>query len=59
VLIDLKGGNNLVYLPLDQLMKQGNSSPAAEKSSSAAVPQLGRESPPRPERDVIRERRTR
>jgi membrane protease subunit HflK len=59
VLVDVKGGNNLIYLPLDQLMKRRNSPPTVEGPSSGEVPQLGRESRPRPEREVIRERRNR
>jgi membrane protease subunit HflK len=35
VLIDVEGGNNMMFLPLDRLMDQGNSS-----ASSAQVPRL-------------------
>lgn len=41
VLIDTEGGNNLLYLPLDQLMQQGNRRPDSASgpiSSQTAIP---------------------
>ncbi len=58
VLLDVKGGNSLMYLPLDQLMKQrGVQGPG--DLTSGPMPRLAPESQPRAERDVIRGRRTR
>jgi len=58
VLLDVREGNSLMYLPLDQLMKQRGSSaePSAQQTSA---PRMTQEPTPRPEREVIRERRTR
>jgi len=42
ILVDTEGGNNLLYLPLDQLMQQrstaGNSMQTGQSSTSASVP---------------------
>jgi membrane protease subunit HflK len=58
VLLDVKGGNNLMYLPLDQLMKQ-RATQATDTRDAPQMPPLGQEPQPRLEREVIRERRTR
>lgn len=40
VLVDQKGGNNLLYLPLDKLMQMANpATPEAPKAAEAAAPQ--------------------
>ncbi len=58
VLLDVPQGNSLMYLPLDQLMKQrsGDTQPAGEQTTA---PRMTQEPAPRPEREVARERRTR
>ena len=58
VLLDVPQGNSLMYLPLDQLMKQrsGDTQPSGEQTTA---PRMTQEPAPRPERDVVRERRTR
>jgi membrane protease subunit HflK len=38
VLIDQKAGNNLLYLPLDQLLKQGGAAAAADVTRSVPAP---------------------
>ena len=38
VLVDQKGTNNLLYLPLDQLLKQAQAAPAAPAAAAAAAP---------------------
>jgi membrane protease subunit HflK len=50
VLVDTEGGNNLLYLPLDQLVQRRSSAPALEPSTvtvapstSSSVPVRGRE----------------
>jgi membrane protease subunit HflK len=58
VILDVKGGNSLMYLPLDQLMKQG-ARQGPDDPNAAPLSRLGQEPPSRPEREVIRERRTR
>jgi membrane protease subunit HflK len=58
VLLDVKGGNNLMYLPLDQLMKQ-RATQGTDTRDAPQMPSLGQEPQPRLEREVIRERRTR
>jgi membrane protease subunit HflK len=58
VLLDVKEGNSLMYLPLDQLVKQGGGigqSQPGQGPSARANP----ESTPSPERQVVRERRSR
>ena len=42
VLVDQKGGNSLLYLPLDQLIKQAQAGPA----TSATTPETARAAPP-------------
>jgi membrane protease subunit HflK len=58
VFLDTEGGNNLVYLPLDQLLQSG--ARAGRKTSDYAVPDIA-PSPPAtaPEREVNRGRRVR
>jgi membrane protease subunit HflK len=58
VLLDVQGGNSLMYLPLDQLIKQRGAGAATDRSPSA-TPRMIQEPPPTPQREVIRERRTR
>jgi membrane protease subunit HflK len=58
VLLDVQGGNSLMYLPLDQLIKQRGAGAAAERAPSA-TPRMTQEPPPMPQREVTRERRTR
>jgi membrane protease subunit HflK len=41
VLVDTEGGNNLLYLPLDQLMQRRSSGPALEPSGITAAPSTG------------------
>lgn len=44
VIVDQKGGNNLLYLPLDKLVQQSNPAPATQQAPSAAPqaqPQAG------------------
>jgi membrane protease subunit HflK len=41
VMVDAKGGSNLLYLPLDKLIAQAAATDAAAKSGSGAVPQPG------------------
>jgi membrane protease subunit HflK len=61
VLIDQKGGNSLLYLPLDQLLKQSQA-PAADARAAPATPEAtvtvepsrGRELPRSRERGDIR-----
>jgi len=36
VLVDVKGGNNLMYLPLDRLLSQGGTSAADTTSGGSA-----------------------
>jgi membrane protease subunit HflK len=38
VLVDTEGGNNMLYLPLDQLMQRRSSLPAVEPSTTSATP---------------------
>jgi membrane protease subunit HflK len=38
VLVDTEGGNNLLYLPLDQLVQRRSSTPALEPSTSSVAP---------------------
>jgi membrane protease subunit HflK len=58
VLLDVKQGNSLMYLPLDQLMKKQDAGAAAERAPSATS-RMTQEPPPTPQREVTRERRTR
>ena len=59
VVVDVKGGNNVLYLPLDQIIKQqrsGTASPPAESSESTQTTQTPDS---RPERDTSRSREAR
>jgi membrane protease subunit HflK len=38
VLVDQKGGNSLLYLPLDQLLKQAGAAAASTDAARAAAP---------------------
>jgi membrane protease subunit HflK len=58
VLLDVDEGNSLMYLPLDQLMKQRGSGSDSSTQRSPA-PRMTQEPVTRPEREVVRERRTR
>jgi hypothetical protein len=51
VLVDTEGGNNLLYLPLDQLVQRRQSAPAFEPSSSPPM-----SVPPSPTSGVVRSR---
>jgi hypothetical protein len=39
VLVDTEGGNNLLYLPLDQLVQRRQSAPLPEPAPTTAAPQ--------------------
>jgi membrane protease subunit HflK len=54
VIVDTEGGNNLLYLPLDQLMQRRSSPPALEPSTVTVAPSTGSSTPVR-----ARERETR
>jgi len=60
VLVDQKGGNNLLYLPLDKLMQMTgpNAAPAVDAMSKPAEPTPGSESLPSASRsrDALRSR---
>ncbi len=59
VIIDVEeGGNSLLYLPLDQLMKQRPAGAAIEKPD-ASSPAVASEAVDRPQRSVDRDRRVR
>jgi membrane protease subunit HflK len=58
VLMDVPDGNSLMYLPLDQLMKQRGGQVGSSNRQQTA-PKVTQESAPRTEREVVRERRTR
>lgn len=58
VLLDVKEGNSLMYLPLDQLMKQGVEQGQSQRSRDPGT-SANQESAPSPEREVVRERRSR
>jgi membrane protease subunit HflK len=57
VLLDVKDSNSLMYLPLDQLVKQGAKG-SSQQAMSLPVP-ASRESESNPQREVVRERRSR
>jgi membrane protease subunit HflK len=61
VLLDVPQGNSLMYLPLDQLMKRGQSStpPSASMTNDDDSPQVTSNNQTTPMRDVSRERRSR
>jgi modulator of FtsH protease HflK len=52
VLVDTEGGNNLLYLPLDQLVQRRSATPAAEPLPASVAP------PPAPTPTRSRERET-
>ncbi|MEA3277749.1 MAG: FtsH protease activity modulator HflK [Pseudomonadota bacterium] len=58
VLLDVKDSNSLMYLPLDQLMKQRGAQGAGQQQSPQ-TPRVTQDPGPRSERDVVRERRSR
>jgi len=58
VLLDVKEGNSLMYLPLDQLMKQGGGQSTSDRGPNPSG-QIGQEPMSGPERTVVRERRSR
>jgi len=51
VLVDTDGGNNVLYLPLDQLMQRRTSPPALE-----SPPQTTSATPPSASGNVVRSR---
>jgi len=58
VLLDVEGGNSLMYLPLDQIVKQGvRQDQSRQRQSSASA--VAQEPAPQPQRDVTRKRRSR
>jgi membrane protease subunit HflK len=58
ILLDVEGGNSLMYLPLDQIIKQRDKG-ASNQSLPSITPRVTQEPAPRPQRDAVRERRTR
>jgi len=55
VLVDTEGGNNILYLPLDQLLQRRSNAAAAESgSSSVAAPQSSSATPRSRERETAR-----
>jgi membrane protease subunit HflK len=54
VLVDTEGGNNLLYLPLDQLVQRRSTSPAVEPLPSSAVPPPASTTPRSRDRDAGR-----
>jgi membrane protease subunit HflK len=58
VLMDVQEGNSLMYLPLDQLMKQRGVKTDVQ-SRNPAPPRVTQEAVPTQEREVTRERRSR
>jgi len=60
VLLDVEDSNSLMYLPLDQMMKQRSGGGATSQSdSSGSAPRMTQESSQGAKREVIRERRAR
>jgi membrane protease subunit HflK len=57
VLLDVQGGNSLMYLPLDQLLKQRSAQ--AGDQAQTDTPRMSQEVTPMPQRDVNRDRRSR
>ncbi len=45
VMIDVKGGNNMMYLPLDKMLQQKNSDALAQSEAIAADQHIDRQSP--------------
>jgi membrane protease subunit HflK len=58
VLMDVNGNNSLMYLPVDQILKSGAGTDRFQQRQPAD-PRVGQESAPAPEREVVRERRSR
>jgi membrane protease subunit HflK len=58
VLIDVPGGNNLMYLPIDQLLKKREGG-ASSGGGQSVTPRVTQEPTPMPQREVVRERRSR
>jgi membrane protease subunit HflK len=58
VLLDVKEGNSLMYLPLDQLIKQGGGQGQRQQRQNPTA-QASQQPAPSPEREVVRERRSR
>ena len=58
VLLDVKDSNSLMYLPLDQMIKPREGGGSTQQAPGMA-PRMSQEPPPRPQREVVRERRTR
>ena len=62
VVVDQKGGNNLLYLPLDKLIQQSNPGASAVAPAASAAPQAAEQAAPAPAgagkggRDVTRGR---
>ena len=59
VLLDVKEGNSLMYLPLDQIIKKGAGGASTQSGAGTVAPRMTQEPSSRPEREVVRERRTR
>jgi membrane protease subunit HflK len=62
VLIDVDGSGNLLYLPLDQILKRSGTqlpSPDAGRTADSTTPQLQQETRSRQDARDLRERRTR
>jgi modulator of FtsH protease HflK len=57
VLLDVQGGNSLMYLPLDQLLKQRSAQ--AEDQGLMEPARMSQEVTPMPQRDINRDRRSR
>jgi len=58
VLMDVKEGSSLMYLPLDQLMKRRQAGGSAQHTP-AGTPRVSQEPTSIPQREVVRERRIR
>jgi len=59
VLLDVEDGNSLMYLPLDQIIKQGSGS-AGQPSAVGSSPRLSQDAAaPSPQRQISRERGSR
>lgn len=44
IMIDVDGGNNLLYLPLDKIIEQSNSAPATSGQGASSGPNYGNSS---------------
>ncbi|CAD7852082.1 MAG: HflK protein [Olavius algarvensis Gamma 1 endosymbiont] len=58
VLLDVEGGNSLMYLPLDQLINAGNRQGGQSRGRKSPGSPADREPTSAPRREVIRERRS-